>query len=147
MKVRSVMVNKVVTIRDNSTFPQIVSLLVENKISGAPVVNKKGKVVGIISEKDLIVHLFPDEKEFYKNMEYYTAPGRIEEEAKKITKLKAKDLMTKDVISTDPENSVMTACAVLLINNIRRLPVMENGKIVGIVTTKKLYKNFLKSLL
>jgi CBS domain-containing protein len=36
---------------------------------------------------------------------------------------------------------------VLLINNIRRLPVMENGKIVGIVTTKKLYKNFLKSLL
>ena len=146
MKVKDVMVKKVISINSSDSFISIIKILVKYKISGLPVVNKKGKVIGIISEKDLLSHLFPSEKEFYSNMQYWIQPGRLEEEAKSIKKLKARDLMTKQVISVDPDDSIMHACALVLINNIRRLPVIKNGKIEGIVTTRNLYSNFLKEL-
>ena len=67
----------------------------------------------------------------------------IEDNAKKIKNFKAKNLMTKEVISIEPTENVLTACSLFLIHAIRRLPVIDDGKLVGIVTTDDVYRNFL----
>lgn len=96
------MSKRVIKCSPNFPFDDIVKLLVKNKISGLPVVNQKGDVVGVLSEKDILKRLFPTEKNFYKDIEYYTSFKNIEKEISNITKLKAKDLMTKEIISVPP---------------------------------------------
>lgn len=145
MLVKEVMASPVFTIPDDTPFSKIVKILLKRKVSGVSVVNKNKKLVGVISEKDLLYKLFPSEKEFYKNIEYYKNFKKIELEATKIKKLKAKNVMTKDVVTVSPEDHVLVACSLMVINNIRRLPVVDNGKLVGIVTTGLLYKNYLSS--
>lgn len=147
MLVKEVMSRKVRSLSPNETFSQIVKFLVKHRISGAPVVNKKGKVVGIVSEKDLLYKLFPSEKTFYKDPEYYMDYNRIESDAAKVRKLTAKHFMTKEVISVASDDHILKACSVFIFNKIRRLPVMDDGKLVGIVTTNDIYKKFLTVIL
>ncbi len=146
MKVKDLMVEEVITLHINDEFHKIIAVLTINNISGAPVVNKRGKIMGIISDKDIFSHLFPDEQEFYANMEYWVTPGRLEKEASNIKGLKAKHIMTKEVISVSPDDSIMHACALVLINKVRRLPVVDNGKIIGIVSTRTLYNSFINKI-
>ncbi len=146
MLVRDLMTSRVYTISSADSFSEIVSLLIKKRISGAPVVDKSGKVVGIISEKDLFYKLFPSQKQFYKNIEYYMNFERIEKESKKVSKLKARNFMSKKIISIRSDDYILKACSLFLIHNIRRLPVIDDGKLVGIVTTNNIYKNFLSNL-
>lgn len=147
MLVRDLMIKPVFTIRETVTFEQIVKLLAKKKVSGISVINKKGKLIGVISEKDLLHCLFPSQKKFYKDIEYFRNFERIEHEAEGIMKLKAKKIMTKDVITVEPDRHVLVACSLMAIHNIRRLPVVEKGKLVGIVTMGSLYKNYLTSFI
>ena len=143
MLVKDVMTKRVVTVLPEDSFARIVKLLIKKKISGVVVVNKKGKVVGVISEKDLLYKLFPSQKAFYKNLKYYMNYDNVFRDAAKITKLKAKNLMTKKIISINSSDDILKACSLFLIHNIRRLPVIDNGRLVGIVSTNNIYKNFL----
>jgi CBS domain-containing protein len=147
MKIKDVMTTKVIKIQAKEKFHNIIRILVKNKISGAPVVNSKDKVVGIISEKDLIMHLFPNQYDFYSDTAYYMEGGHIVEEADDIRFLRAKDIMIRDVITVSPEDDILHACALMMVNNIRRLLVMENNKLVGIVSTRDIYRNFLYNLI
>ena len=140
------MTKRVVTVPVDESFPRIVKLLIKKRISGAPVVDKRGNVVGVISEKDLFYKLFPSQKKFYRNLRFYMNYDNIFNEAKKVSKYKAKNLMSKKVISITPDAHILKACSIFLTKNIRRLPVIENGKLVGIVTTNNIYKNFLSNL-
>jgi len=128
MLVKDVMVKPVFTVSEGETFPQIVKLLARKQVSGVSVVNKKGRLVGVISEKDLLHKLFPSEREFYKNLEYYKNFERIEHEAEKIKKLTAKKIMTKNVVTIEPDRHVLVACSLMSIHNIRRLPVVHGDK-------------------
>lgn len=147
MLVKDVMTKKVITATPSTRFTKLVRLLIKKNISGVPIVNKKGGVVGVISEKDLFFRLFPSQEEFYKNVEYYLNHKNLEKETRAIVKLKAKDLMTKEIISIGKNDHILTACSLLLIYDIRRLPVLDQGKLVGVVTTNDIYKNFLQHLI
>jgi CBS domain-containing protein len=131
MLVKDVMTTKVHTLFISDSYSKIVNLLVSRKITGVPVVNKSGKVVGVISEKDLFFRLFPSQKRFYKNPEYYMNFEHLEDESRKISKLKARDFMSRKLITVSPEDNILKACSLCLIYNIRRL-VLDRGKLVGI---------------
>lgn len=137
------MTRTVHTISPSASFSEIVKVLSERKISGVPVVNKKGKVIGLISEKDLLFRLFPTQEEFYKDPEYYMNFDNVEKNSADIKNLTAKDIMSKDVVSVSSEDHILKACSYLLMKNIRRLPVIDKGKLVGIVTTGNIYKRYL----
>ncbi len=143
MRVKDVMTKCVITLSEHASFDDILKIFRKNKISGAPVVNNEKKLVGIISEKDLLYKLFPSEKEFYKNVEYYFNESHRNDDFSRIRRLKASKIMTRDVIYANEDDHILTACAMLLIHNIRRLPVVKDGKIVGIVTTNNVFKNYL----
>lgn len=146
MLVRDVMTKKVLTLSPSDSFSKAVKFLLKNKITGSPVVNTKGKIIGIISEKDLFHKLFPSEKKFYQDLEYYMNFENLEKEAVRVSRLKVRNLMSRRVIFVHPDDHILKACSLLLLNNIRRLPVIDRGQIVGIVTTNNIYKNFLVHL-
>ena len=147
MLVKDVMSKPVYTVREDASFKKVVKKLQNKKISGVTVINKSGKMVGVISEKDLLHKLFPKEQDFYKDLEYFKNFERIEHEARDITKLTAKKLMTKRVVTVEPDRHVLVACSLMAIHNIRRLPVVKKGKLLGIVTMSSLYKNYLGGFL
>lgn len=132
------------TLSLNDNFLDIVKFLLKYNISGAPVTDKKGHVVGIVSEKDLFYKLFPTRKDFYKDPEYFMNFNHIELfDSFNVKKYKAKDLMTKDVITVKPDDHILKACSLFIHHNIRRLPVIDKGKLIGVVTTNDIYRRFL----
>jgi CBS domain-containing protein len=146
MLVRDVMTRRVFTLSTSDSFPKAVAFLLQKNISGAPVINKKGKVVGVISEKDLFHKLFPSQKKFYKDISYYMNFDNIEFEARKVRRLKMRKIMSKQVVTIAPDEHVLKAVSLFLTHDIRRVVVIEKGKMVGIVTTNDIYRNFLMHL-
>jgi len=138
---------KLIKFSPNDDFKTIVKTLIEKQISGAPVVNKRGKLVGVVSEKDLFYKLFPSQKAFYRNPEVYMDFNRIESEAVAVKKMKAKDFMTRHPITVEPEEHILKACSLFIKNNIRRLMVVKQKKLIGVVTVNDVYKRFLFTIL
>lgn len=143
MLVKEVMTGKVRTVSPNASYSEILKILIDHHISGLPVVDKKGKVVGIVSEKDLFRKLFPSEKIFYKDPEYYMNFDRIERDSKSVNKVKASHIMSREIISIRSDEHVLKACSLFIKYKVRRLPVIDNGKLVGIISTNNIYKHFL----
>ncbi len=141
MKVKDVMTTLLVTIHKDTSYHDAAKILREKNISGAPVVDDAGNLVGVLSEKDLFRVLYPFYSSFYTNPEAYTD---FEEREKKIEEIKdhhIEKFMTKVVIFADPDMPVMKIGSIMLSRGINRIPVVENGKIVGIVSRHDIFKN------
>ncbi len=145
--VRDVMTKDVITLKPDMLFNDAIEILISNGISGAPVVNEDGSLIGLISEKDFLPQIFPNEKEFYENVEYYLADyQRIANEAIKVLKMQVGELMRTSVYTIAPDNYITTAIAKMTAHKIRRLPVVEKDKMVGIISTNDVYKKFISIL-
>jgi len=147
MYVREVMTAPVYTIAADASFQDIIEFLLEYNVSGAPIIDKDGHLLGVVSEKDLFRFIFPEQEEFYTNPSYWMNQKHLEKEAALSVQDKtAKDLITRKVVTVEPDAPIMKACALLLIHEIRRLPVVDGNALVGIVTTNDLYRNFFKKM-
>ncbi|WP_456417051.1 CBS domain-containing protein [Methanocaldococcus sp.] len=145
MLIKDVMKKPIVVYEDDNLC-DVIKLFREKKISGAPVLNKKGKLVGIISESDIIKTIITHDEDL--NLILPSPLDLIElplktalkieefmEDLKKALKTKVKDVMTKNVIVAKPEMTVNDAAKLMVEHKIKRLPVVDNeGNLVGIVT-------------
>lgn len=104
-----IMTRKVATIHPGASVQEAAQLLDQKRISGAPVVDPDGKIIGIITEADII--------------------SKVDREG-----LRVIDIMSHDVIAVDEETPVNEIAALLTERKIKRVPVVENGKLVGIVS-------------
>jgi CBS domain-containing protein len=147
MKVKQVMTKRVVKLTKDLTYQEVVKIFLKHKISGAPVVDEKDQVIGMISEKDLFRVLFPFYKSFYENPECYCNLEEREDKPREIKDDPIENFMIKNVCTVSPETPVMAAGALMLARGIHRLPVVENNKIVGIVSRVDIYRKILKKKL
>jgi CBS domain-containing protein len=106
MIAKDIMTKDIITVSPKMTIRKLALTLIKNQISGAPVAEKSGKIVGIVSEADIV--------------------------AKKGRDVKA--IMSKTVISVSEEASVEEIARLMTTHSIKRLPVMKDGAIVGIVS-------------
>jgi CBS domain-containing protein len=135
MKAADVMVANVITVRANATVAETATILLNNHISGVPVLGEKGELVGIVSEGDLIRR--PEtgtarRPSWWLNLlasEQSLASEYIKSHSRKVA-----DVMTRDVISAEPDTSLGDLAAILERNRIKRVPIVEGGKLVGIVS-------------
>lgn len=134
----------VVVIKKGTSYQTLAKILLENKISGAPVVDENEKIVGVVSEKDLFKAIYPSYEEFYESPESYLDFEKLEEEAKKAGDKKVEDFMSKRLITADPETPVLKIGALMVATGIHRVPVVENGKVVGMVSRRDIYRAILK---
>lgn len=143
-RVREVMTTDVVTVPDSASFKEIVRLLHEHRISALPVVDADGRIVGIVSEADLLL------KEEYEPRPEgkggLIAFGRKRLERRKAAGLVARQLMTEPVVTVSPEATVREAARLMHARRVKRLPVVDGeGRVVGIVSRADLLKVFLRS--
>lgn len=121
-KVKDIMKTDLVTINQNDSVRQAVRSLVDHNITGLPVVNDNNRLAGVISEKDMLKLLY--------NLE--DGGGKI------------RDCMTRDPVSFSPEDSLTDVAECFMNNPFRRVPIVSDGKLVGIVSRKDILAYILK---
>jgi CBS domain-containing protein len=145
MEVKKVMIKKVIMIKKSHTLIEAAQILVKNNISGAPVVDGRGKLVGMISEKDLFRALYPDVKDILKDVRLWLGKEKIKRRVETKGRIKVEKLMTKKIISIDPDAEILEAGSIMLTARIHRLPVIKNKKLVGIVSRPDIFRKLLKT--
>ena len=135
MKAADVMVSNVITVGVNASIGEVAAILLNNNISGAPVVGEKGELVGIVSEGDLIRR--PETGTSKRHswwLELLSNERTLAAEYVKSHSRKVADVMTSDVITAKPDTPLGEIAAMLERNQIKRVPIVEGGKIVGLVS-------------
>jgi len=117
-QLEDIMTKDVITVNKETTIQEAIRIIVENNITGLPVVNGKMQLVGIISEKDVLTLLY----------NVGSRSGRVRE------------FMTPKVVCFDIEDSVVDVCDCLVNNHFRRVPIVSGPKkkLVGIITRKNI---------
>lgn len=129
IKVKDFMSTSLTTFKPEQTVPEVIEILIKNKISGGPVVNDKNELVGIISEGDCIKQL--------SDNQYYNMP---------IENIKVESCMVKDVETIDGNMTIFDAAKQFLTAKRRRFPIVEDRKLVGLISQKDILKASLKML-
>jgi CBS-domain-containing membrane protein len=139
MKASDVMVRNVITVSPDATVQEVADLLLQNRISAVPVVGARGDILGIVSEGDLINR--PETETTHRKSWWLDALASNETLAAEYVRShsrKVADVMTSDVISAAPDTPVAEVAALLEKNRIKRVPIVQDGKLVGIVSRANL---------
>lgn len=146
---RDIMTREVISVGPEEKVENVAQLLVDHKISGIPVVDAEHRILGIITEKDLMIKAGELKVPFYitlfDSIIFLENPIRFNNNLKKYTAYRVKDAMTRKVVTIEEEAPVTEAVNLMQKNNINRLPVVRNGKLVGIVTRNDILKSLVKS--
>jgi CBS domain-containing protein len=128
------------TVAPNTRVEDVVATLRDNELPGVPVVDDDGRVVGIVTEADLVL---PDDQgdlhiphyiNLFGGTVFLEPLGRFEHKLRKAFASKASDMMTADPDTVAPDTTVKDAAQLIHRSGHNRLPVVEDGKLVGVVT-------------
>ncbi len=135
MRVSDVMTKGVVAIPATATVYEAAELLVNTRVSGMPVIDQGGKMVGIVSEGDLIGHIEagPDDADSDILREIADDAAAAAVYVKSHSR-RVSDVMTKDVLTCTEDARVEDIAALMLKHKVKRLPVMRDTQIVGMVS-------------
>ncbi len=139
MKASDVMVTDVITARPEDAVRDVARKLVEHGISAVPITSNDGRLEGIVSEGDLMRRLetgTEHRRSWWLDM--LTTTNEFASEYIKEHGLRAGDVMTRNVITVSPESSLGEIANVLEANTIKRVPVVQDGKLVGLVSRANL---------
>ena len=127
------MTKRPITVTDDTSIDKALALMREVQVRRFPVLDKHGKLVGIVSEKDLL-YASPSPA---TSLSIYEIPYLL-------SKIKMHNLMTKDVITVTEDTPLEEAARIMADNKIGGLPVMRDDKLVGIITETDMFKVFLE---
>lgn len=145
MLAKEIMIKDVITVKGEDTLDMVAKLFVEKNISGVPVVDEQNKIIGVISEGDLVFQQKPvtppvfislfdgilqlDRKDFW-------------EEISKMAAYKVDQLMSKHVISAHEDTSVNDIASLMINKKINRIPIVDDDNhVVGIITRQDIIRN------
>jgi CBS domain-containing protein len=113
------------------------------KIFGMMVIDEEGQLVGMISMYDILLFMRPKHTHIWGMMEDIDIAGIVDTVCKKTKSVLVGDIMTPEVITITPQTHIFMILDIMIKKHIRRLPVLESGKIMGIVYISDLFFNFL----
>lgn len=139
MKARDVMVSPVITVKPSSSVRDVAKTFLERRISAVPVVDDQGKLVGIVSEGDLM-HRAEAGTERRRSwwLLGFTDDEALAAEYVKAHARKVADIMTRRVITASPDTPLHQIASLLENNAIKRVPIVKDGELVGIVSRANL---------
>lgn len=142
-KVRDIMTTQVVTLSPSDTIRDATIKLAVENVSGAPVVDDNYRMVGIISENDILELIAKYDKKYAlsdnSHMLSFYMDSTIDDPvanaaAVEFSNTKVSDIMTRTVLSTSPDSSIMDLLRSMINMDINRVPVLEKGVLIGVVT-------------
>lgn len=138
--VRDIMETDVPTVGPRTDVQTVIRIMREHDIPGVPVVNEGGRCLGMITEADLVLseegsdlHL-PHYIELFGGAVFLEPLQRFENRLRKAFASNARDLMTEDPVTIGPEATVREAARLIARKKHNRLPVVEHGRLLGVVT-------------
>lgn len=144
LRVRDIMTTQVVTLRETDTVRDATVKFAVDDVSGAPVVDKNYRLAGILSENDILGLFVKYEKRLRRegsDQHMLLAPldGHFENPEmaaimKEISETRVGDIMSKTVLTTTPNSTIMDLLIKMMDMDVNRIPVLEQGVLVGIVT-------------
>lgn len=144
-KAKDIMTTDVITVHPKDNVEKLARLLLEHKISGLPVVDDDGKLVGVVSEGDLVFQEKQVRNPFYvvlfDSPIYLERPKRFIEDVKRAVAREVGDLMSSSPYTVGPEATVQTVATIITEKGVNRVPVVDpNGKLVGIISRQDIIR-------
>ncbi|MBT4864808.1 MAG: CBS domain-containing protein [Planctomycetaceae bacterium] len=121
---REVMRQDVITLSPDDTAGDAIRLLLNNSISGAPVVDNEGHIVGLVSEYELLQVVY----------------DRL------LATVPVSEFMTREVISYGPDTTIIEVAGMFMAARIRRIPIVEDGKLIGLLSRRDLLRTGLQAI-
>ena len=150
IKVKDIMTTDLITLTLDMDIVTAGNILLENKINGAPVLDENGDLVGILCQSDLIAQQkklpIPTVFTLLDSVIQLTSKKQIEKQVRKITALTVSDAMTPNPVTVNPDSMLETVAALMVESNFHTLPVIDNGRLVGVVGKEDILRNLLSPL-
>jgi len=139
MQVREVMTSNVISIGVNDTVLKAARMMLQNRISGLPVVDSAGKLVGIVTEGDFLRRgELGTQRRRPKWLEFIVGPGKLADEYVHAAGRKVEEIMTIDPYTVEENDSLERVVEMMERRRVKRLPVLRAGRMVGIVSRANL---------
>jgi len=137
MTAKEIMTREVVTVRVDTSLKELARKFVETRYSNMPVLDQAGKLVGLISETDLIeqqqpLHI-PTVMAFFDGVFYLDSEKQFKEQVDRVTATTVGELCKRKPVTCTPETGVREIAGLMSKHKAHLLPVMENGQMVGVV--------------
>jgi CBS domain-containing protein len=141
---KDIMTRDVLVVKPDTTIEELSSLLVNNEISGVPVVDDSGALYGIVTENDLIsrnkrLHI-PTVVSFLDAAIYLESSKKFEQEVKRLTATRVGDICSRKVVTISEDTTVIDIAEIMSEKKVDLLPVLKAGKVVGIVGKRDMVK-------
>jgi CBS domain-containing protein len=149
LTVKEVMSGNVIKISENASVSDMIFLFNREKITGAPVVNDKERLVGVVSLNDVAASTHQRaaiasrklESEFYQSWGHYVTPEDVGGFYLELNEdWKVKDIMSRSVLTVTEDTSLREAAAMMLYNKIHRLIVVNGSRIAGVISTSDILR-------
>jgi CBS domain-containing protein len=140
MKIEEIMTRDVISVSPQTSIHAAAQLMADHRVSGLPVIEADGRLVGIISDGDLILRQKRRRQTMTWWRSFVTAPQQLARDYQKATGTTVGEVMTRSVLSISPVYEIETAASILHNRGIRRLPVVRDGRVVGIISRGDLIK-------
>jgi CBS domain-containing protein len=135
MKARDVMTPRVISIEADAPIMQAVRLMLQYRISGLPVVGRKGELVGMVTEGDFLRRgEIGTQRHRNRWLEFLIGPGRLADEYVHARGRKVEEVMTREPITATEDTPLDEAVRLMERHRIKRLPILREGKLVGIIS-------------
>lgn len=149
LKAVDIMTKEVKTVTEETSVRDLARILTENRIGSVPVVDADGKLIGIVTESDLIeqdknFHI-PTVISLFDWIIYLESEKKFEKELKRMTARTVGEIYTKDVLTIKPSTPVSEIADTMSNRRIHALPVVDEGKLVGIVARIDLIRSMVGS--
>jgi len=146
LTVRDVMTHSVISVQRSAPLKEVAQALIDNHISGVPVADVDGSVLGVVSEADFLVKEQGSDAIRHRPLARFL--GESSESRAQLVKLgatTAADAMTAPAVTITPGRSIHEAAATMTARRVNRLPVVDDGRLVGIVSRADLVRAYVRS--
>lgn len=147
LKAKDIMTTDIISVRGTTPVSELAKLLTSNNISGAPVLDDDDKVIAVVTESDLIdqskkLHI-PTVVTILDSVFYLENPDKMEAEMKKIAGSKVSEICSGSPKTVSSDTQLDEIATIMAEENIHTLPVLEEGKLVGIIGKKDIIKTLI----
>lgn len=144
---RDIMSNEVVTVTEEATVKELARILAIHQISGVPVINDQGGLVGVVTESDLIfqtkkVHI-PTVITILDSVFYLENPHKMGDELKKMAAVKVTDILTSSPVTVNEDTTLDEIATLMAEKNVHTLPVMRDDILVGVIGKKDIIRTLI----
>jgi CBS domain-containing protein len=144
---RDIMETDIISVSPGTEVIQAARLLLEHHINGVPVIDEDGVLVGILCQSDLVAQQkkvpIPSLFTFLDGFIATSSLRNIEKELRKIAAITVEEAMTPNPVTVGPETRIETVAELMVDNNFHTLPVVEDGKLIGIIGKEDILRTLL----